>query len=75
MIIGYKKGFTPLQLPTSKSLAHYVVEHRSLGFDLDVERFNVTFVARGGLKVKQLFLLTQDVVGSDIMFLDIGTND
>ena len=58
-----------------RRLAHYVVEHRSLDFDLDADKFNVTFVARGGLKVKQLFSLTQDVVGSDIVFLDIGTND
>ena len=27
------------------------------------------------MKVKQLFSLTQDVVGSDIVFLDMGTND
>ena len=45
-----------------RRLAHYAVEHRSLD-------------CGGGLKVKQLFSLTQDVVGSDIVFLDIGTND
>ena len=52
-----------------------IVEHRSLDFNLDAERFNVTFVARGRSKVKQLFSLTQDVVDNDIMFLDIGTNN
>ena len=58
-----------------RRLALYAVEHRSLDFDLDGDRFNVTFVARGGLKVRQLFSLTQDVVGSDIVFLDVGSND
>ena len=51
-----------------RRLAQYAVEHRSLDFDLDAERFNVTFVVRGGLKVKQLFSLTHDVVGSNIVF-------
>ena len=44
-------------------------------FNLDDDKFHVTFVVRGGLKVPQLYSFATDVVGSDVVFLDVGTND
>ena len=58
-----------------RRLALYSVEHKSLHFNLDEDTFHVTFVARGGLKVPQLYSFATDVVGSDVVFLDVGTSD
>ena len=58
-----------------RRLALYSVEHKSLHFNLDEDKFHVTFVARGGLKVPQLYSFATDVVGSDVVFRDVGTND
>ena len=59
-----------------RRLATFSLAHRSLNLDLD-ERYQVTFISRGGLKVQQLYSLTQDIVSAsrDVVFLDIGTND
>ena len=43
-------------------LANYALLQRSMNLDLDPERFEVTFVARGGLKVQQFYALTHDIV-------------
>ena len=58
-----------------RRLALYSVEHKSLHFNLNEDRFHVTFIARGGLKVPQLYSFATGVVGSDVVFLDVGTND
>ena len=60
-----------------RRLANYALVHHSMNLDLDPERFQVAFVARGGLKVEGLYSLTQDIVrvSEYIIFLDIGTND
>ena len=58
-----------------RRLALYSVENKSLNFNLDDDQFNVTFVARGGLKVPQLYSFATNVVNSDIVFLEVGTND
>ena len=60
-----------------RRLANYALLRRSMNLDLDPERFEVTFVARGGLKVQQLYPLTHDIVNAsrDIIFIDIGGND
>ena len=43
-------------------LALYSVEHKSLNFNLDEDKFQVTFVARGGLKVPQMYSFTTEVM-------------
>ena len=58
-----------------RRLALYSVENKSLHFNLDDDKFNVTFVARGGLKVSQLYSFATKVANSDIVFLEVGTND
>ena len=40
-----------------RRLANYALQRRSLNLDLDHDRFEVTFVASGGLKVQQLYML------------------
>ena len=51
----------------------YSVEQKSLNFNKD--KFQVTFVARGGLKVPLLYSFATDVVNNDVLFLEVGTND
>ena len=58
-----------------RRLVLYSVEHKSLHFNIDEDKFHVTFVAKGGLKAPQLYSFATDVVGSDVVFLDVGTND
>ena len=57
-------------------LATFSLVHRSMNLDLD-QRYQVTFISRGGLKVQQLYSLTQDIVSAsrDVIYLEIGTND
>ena len=47
-----------------RRLANYALLRRSMNLNLDHERFEVTFVARGGLKVQQLYTLTHDIVNA-----------
>ena len=57
--------------------AKYALLQRSVNVDLNPERFEVTFVAWGGLKVQQLYTLTHDILNAirDVIFLDIGCNN
>ena len=57
--------------------ANYALLQRSMNLDLKTKRFEVTFVARGRLKVQQLSTLTHNILKAsrDVIFLDIGSND
>jgi len=59
-----------------RRLATFSLAHRSMNLDLD-ERYQVTFISRGGLQLHQLYMLTWDIVNAsrDVVFIDIGTND
>ena len=58
-------------------MATYAHSCQSANLGLDESFFNVTLIARGGLKVHQLYPLSHEIMHSsrDVVFLEIGTND
>ena len=60
-----------------RRMATYAHSCQSAKLGLDERFFNVTFIARGGLKVHQLYPLSHKIVhaSGDVVFLEIGTHD
>ena len=60
-----------------RRMATYAHSSQSANLGLDERAFNVSFIARGGLKVHQLYPLSHEIVHAsrDVVFLEIGTND